>query len=93
MAGEPWEKAKKLRNFVVCGKKYHSLWELSKETLPDLTYQQLAYRICIQKLNPEKAVYHVLAWVEGKRHSGDRARRQRTQKTGNCALSRMNPSS
>lgn len=93
MAGEPLEKAKKLRNFVVYGKKYRSLWELSKETLPDMTYQQLAYRVCILKLTPEKAVWDVLEWVEGKRSTGKRTRRQRTQRTGRCALSRMNPSS
>jgi len=93
MAGEPWGKAKKLRNFVVCGKKYRSLWELSKETLPLLTYQQLAYRVCVLKLSPDDAVYHVLDWVEGKRETGKAVKRQRTSCRSVCALSRMNPSS
>jgi hypothetical protein len=92
-AGEPLEKAKKLRNFVCCGKKYISLWELSKETLPLLTYQQLVYRICVQKMSVDKAVHCVLLWVEGKRQTGRRARRSRTQVVPTCALSRMNPSS
>jgi hypothetical protein len=90
-AGEPLEKAKKLRNFVCCGKKYSSLWELSKETLPLLTYQQLAYRVCILKLSPEEAVWDIRSSVDIKRATGQRAHRQRTQKTGRCALSRMNP--
>jgi hypothetical protein len=91
-AGEPLKKAKKLRNFVCCGKKYRSLWELSKETLPLLTYQQLAYRVCVLKLNPEEAVWHVLNWVEGKRATGRPAKHMRTETLSICALSRMNPS-
>ena len=93
MAGEPWGKAKKLRNFVCCGMKYRNLWELSKETLPLLTYQQLAYRVCVLKLSPDNAVYHVLDWVEGKRETGKAVKRQRTSCRSVCALSRMNPSS
>jgi hypothetical protein len=92
-AGESMAKAKKLRNFVCCGMKYRNLWELSKETLPLLTYQQLAYRVCVQKMSPDKAVHYVLLWVEGKRQTGVRAQRQRTQVVSTCALSRMNPSS
>jgi hypothetical protein len=91
MAGEPLEKAKKLRNFVVYGKKYRSLWELSKETLPLLTYQQLAYRVCVLKLTPTEAVWDVRVSAETKRVTGQPAHRQRTLKTGRCALSRMNP--
>jgi len=93
MAGEPWGKAKKLRNFVCCGKKYRNLWELSKETLPLLTYQQLAYRICVLKLSPEKAVWDTRQSCDIKRATGKAAHRQRGTKSGRCALSRMNPKS
>lgn len=89
-AGEPYDIAKKLRNFIVCGKKYKNLWELSKETLPHLTYQQLLYRIAVMKKTPTEAVYYVLDWVEGKRETGKGNRSQRTACRSICAISRMN---
>jgi len=69
-AGEPYSTARRLRNFSVHGRRYPSLWELAKSLNGALTYQQLRYRVGTMKMTPEKAVDHVLAWVEFRRGNG-----------------------
>lgn len=72
-AGEPFETAKRLRNFVVRSKKYKNLWALSKDTAPILTYQQLLYRVGTLKLSPSDALDHLRVWVARKRTTGKRS--------------------
>lgn len=79
-AGEPFETAKRLRNFVVRGKKYKNLWALSKDTTPVLTYQQLLYRVGTLKLSPSKALEHLSVWVDLKRTTGRRSHTAREAK-------------
>ena len=69
-AGEPYTTARRLRNFSVRGRKYSSLWELSKSLSGALTYQQLRYRVGTLKMTPEEAVDHILTWVEFRRGNG-----------------------
>jgi hypothetical protein len=76
-AGEPYVTAKKLRNFVVRGKRYNNLWQLSKDTSPLLNYHQLLYRVGTMKLSPSAALDCVKVWVEQKRKTGKRAHVQR----------------
>jgi hypothetical protein len=92
-AGEPYSKARKLRNFIVCGKKYASLWELSKDTAPQLTYQQLKYRVCVLKMPPTQAVYDMRNGVLQKRELGRAIGTPLCERSPLCALSHMNPTS
>lgn len=69
-AGESYEKARKLRNFNVFGRKYKSLWDLAKDTEPLLTYHQLRYRVVVLKMTPTEAVKCVFSCVESKRATG-----------------------
>jgi hypothetical protein len=85
-AGEPFETAKRLRNFVVRGKKYKNLWALSKDTTPVLTYQQLLYRIGTLKLSPSKALDHLRVWVDQKRTTG---RRSHTTRGANVSVEEL----